>query len=70
MPLTLQHDLHLLETLGRVLDKGIVIDAWVRDGLSGIELIGCTVCLVAPTNGDDDGGGGGRSPAQQMRVAR
>jgi gas vesicle structural protein len=29
----------VLETLDRVLDKGVVIDAWVRVSLAGIDLI-------------------------------
>jgi len=29
----------LIDVLGRVLDKGIVIDAWVRVSLVGIDLI-------------------------------
>jgi hypothetical protein len=29
----------VLETLDRVLDKGIVIDAWVRVSLAGIDLV-------------------------------
>ncbi len=30
----------LIDVLDRVLDKGIVIDAWVRVSLVGIDLIG------------------------------
>ena len=29
----------VLETLDRVLDKGVVIDAWVRVSLAGIDLV-------------------------------
>lgn len=32
-------DISLVEALDRVLDKGIVIDAWVRVSLMGIDLI-------------------------------
>lgn len=48
MPLTL--DPHsLIDVLDRILDKGVVVDAWVRISLVGIELVstGATVIVVA-----------------------
>lgn len=65
--LTFENDLYLIETLERVLDKGVGIDAWVRTGVGGIELIDCRVRVVTPGDHDDDGGPGS-GPAQQMRL--
>lgn len=40
MPLTREdHGIPLIEVLDRILDKGIVIDAWVRVSLAGIDLV-------------------------------
>lgn len=36
----------LAEVLDRVLDKGLVIDAWVRASLVGIELLGIEARIV------------------------
>ena len=36
----------LIDVLDRVLDKGIVIDAWVRLSLVGIDLLTVEVCVV------------------------
>jgi hypothetical protein len=66
VPLTFQNNL-LLETLDRVLDKGVVIDRQVWRESSAIDLNGCSVRVVSPPDNDDDGGGNG--PAQQMRLA-
>ena len=37
----------LIDVLDRVLDKGIVIDAWVRLSLIGIDLIGARVVVAS-----------------------
>lgn len=36
----------LAEVLDRILDKGVVIDAWVRVSLVGIELLGIEARVV------------------------
>ena len=36
----------LAEVLDRILDKGVVIDAWVRVSLVGIELLGIEARIV------------------------
>jgi hypothetical protein len=36
----------LAEVLDRILDKGLVIDAWVRVSLVGIELVGIEARVV------------------------
>lgn len=36
----------LIDVLDRVLDKGIVIDAWVRVNLAGIDLLGVEARVV------------------------
>jgi hypothetical protein len=37
----------LVEVVDRILDKGIVVDAWVRVSLVGIELLAIEVRVVA-----------------------
>ena len=37
----------LVEVIDRILDKGIVIDAWVRVSLVGIELLAVEARVVA-----------------------
>ena len=40
MPLTREENgIPLIEVLDRILDKGIVIDAWVRVSLAGLDLV-------------------------------
>lgn len=36
----------LVDVLDRVLDKGIVVDAWVRVGVMGIDLVGIDARVV------------------------
>ena len=36
----------LVEVVDRILDKGIVIDAWARVSLVGIELLAIEACAV------------------------
>jgi hypothetical protein len=43
----------LIDVLDRVLDKGIVIDAWVRISLVGIDLITIEVSRPALTPGTE-----------------
>src|SRR5439155_1743317 len=44
----------LIDVLDRVLDKGIIIDAWVRISLVGIDLVTVEARVVVPrTNADD-----------------
>ena len=40
----------LIDVLDRVLDKGIVIDAWVRISLVGIDLITVEARVVEPSS--------------------
>ncbi len=37
---------NLVEVIDRILDKGIVLDAWVRVSLSGIELLAIEARVV------------------------
>jgi len=55
----------LIETLDRVLDEGILIDASVWGSAIDAKRIRVT---VRPD--DDDGDGGRKGPAQQMRLRR
>jgi hypothetical protein len=62
----------LIDVLDRVLDKGIVIDAWVRVSLVGIDLITVEARVVVasidtyltarPSGGPDDDDDGGNTP--------
>jgi hypothetical protein len=71
----------LIDVLDRVLDKGIVIDAWVRVSLVGIDLITVEARVVVASietylryseavgrdkEDDDDDGGEGSSGAPAM----
>jgi len=70
MPLTLEDDLYLIETLDRVVDKGIFLESAVLDApSSALDTRGKRITVVMPPDDNDDGGGG-KNPAQQMRLAR
>ena len=43
------HQTSLIDILDRVLDKGIVIDAWVRISLVGIDLVTIESRVVIPS---------------------
>jgi len=56
----------LIDVLDRVLDKGIVIDAWVRVSLVGIDLVTIEARIVVERSAADDAvnaiGSGGEMP--------
>jgi len=63
----------LVEVIDRILDKGIVVDAWVRVSLVGIEVLAVEArgatrqrsgrgARVAGIGGDADAGAGGQGP--------
>jgi hypothetical protein len=56
----------LIDVLDRILDKGIVVDAWVRISLVGIDLItveGITSTVARPALGEGGTGSGVGSPS-------
>lgn len=62
---------NLIEVLDRVLDKGIVVDAWIRLSLVGIELVTVEARIVVASIATYLGYGGILSgPARTATVAR
>jgi hypothetical protein len=56
-----------VDVFDRVLDKGIVIDAWVRVSLVGIDLTAAKVRIVAPSR--SDAGEGSTGAAEVLDTA-